>query len=157
MFTVLDPAGHRDLRAPTAQVYSMTNLRSYEQHIDECTDIFFGLLKDVDGRDDVDFTKFFNWYTFDAITAITYQSRFGFLEARSDINNMMAGIDVQSIYFAYVGQFPHLHRFLYDNRLFVKFVKWLAPDFPDPLADIHSVSPPWRALNLYSLLEADRP
>lgn len=140
MFTALGPTEHKDLRAPTAQVYSMTNLRHYEQHIDECTNIFFGLLKDADGRTDVDFTKYFNWYTFDAITAITYQSRFGFLDARSDINRMMEGIDVQALYFAYVGQFPHLHQILYDNRYFVGLVKWLFPDFPDPLADIHNVS-----------------
>lgn len=139
MFTVIDPVEHRDLRAPTAQVYSMTNIRNYEQHIDECTDIFFGLLKDVEGRDDVDFTRFFNWYTFDAITAITYQTRMGFLETRSDVKRMGEGIDIQAIYFAYVGQFPQLHKFLYDNRLFVKAVQWLFPDLPDPLADIHRV------------------
>src|ERR1700754_4040734 len=140
MFTVLDPVEHRDLRAPTARVYSMTNIRNYEPHIDECTRIFFGLLQEGDGRSDVDFTKFFNWYTFDAITAITYQSRMGFLEARSDVNSMMEGIDIQALYFAYVGQFPHLHRFLYDNRIFVKACQWLFPDLPDPLADIHNVS-----------------
>ena len=147
MFTTLDQMAHRDLRAPTAQVYSMTNIRSYEQHIDECTNIFFGILKDHDGRNDVDFTQFFNWYTFDVITAITYQSRMGFLEARADVYRMMEGIDVQAVYFAYVGQFPWLHKYLYDNRLFVRAVQWLTPEFPDPLADIHTVgdftSPPF--------------
>lgn len=139
MFTALDPVEHRDLRAPTAQVYSMTNLRNYEPHLNECTGIFLDILKEVDGRDDVDVS--FNWYTFDAITAITYQSRMGFLEARSDVNRMMEGIDIQAAYFAYVGQFPHLHRYLYDNRFFVKAVQWLFPNFPDPLADLHNVSP----------------
>lgn len=151
MFTILDNVGHRDLRAPTAQVYSMTNLRNYELHIDECTKIFFELLKDADGREDFDFTKYFNWYTFDAITAITYQSRMGFLEARTDVNRMMEGIDVQAAYFAYVGQFPALHSYLYDNRLFVKLVQWLNPDFPDPLADIHNV----RVLPCYLYPEAN--
>lgn len=140
MFTVLDPTGHRGLRAPTAQVYSLTNLRNYEPHIDECTDLLFDLLKDSDGRDDIDFTKYFNWYTFDAITAITFQSRMGFLEARTDLNRMMEGIDVQAMYFAYVGQFPALHKLLYDNRYFVRAVQWLCPNFPDPLADLHNVS-----------------
>ncbi|KAJ9603636.1 hypothetical protein H2200_011822 [Cladophialophora chaetospira] len=137
MFTVIDPVEHRDLRAPTAQVYSMTNIRNYEQHIDECTDIFFDILKDLDGREDQDFTHFFNFYTFDVITAITYQKRMGFLKARSDVYRMLEGIDVQALYFAYVGQFPHLHKFLYGNRAFIKFVQWLAPNMPDPLADLH--------------------
>lgn len=118
----------------------MTNIRNYEQHIDACTSLMFDLIKDVDGSTNIDFTQYFNWYTFDAITSITYQTRMGFLEARSDVNKIMQGIDIQAIYFAYVGQFPRLHRYLYDNRIFVKAVKWLFPNMPDPLADIHHVS-----------------
>ena len=139
MFTVIDNVEHRDLRAPLAQIYSMTNTRNYEQHIDECTNMFFDILKDVQDREDMDFTHFFNWYTFDVITAITYQERMGFLEARADVNKMIEGIDIQAVYFAYIGQFPHLHRFLYGNRFFVKAMQWLMPDLPDPLADIHRV------------------
>jgi hypothetical protein len=140
MFTVQDPIAHRDLRAPTAHVYSLTNTRSYEQHIDECTDLLFGVIRDVEGRDDVNYTHFFAWYTFDVITAISYQKRSGFLEARSDVGRWIEGVDVQSAYLAYVGQFPQLHRWLYGNRFFVKALMYLMPDLPDPLADIHAVS-----------------
>lgn len=93
MFTAVSPALHKALRSPTAQVYSMTNLRNYENHANECTEIFIALMKDLEGQK-VDLTQHFQWYAFDVVAMITFQRRLGFLETRDDVFGMIDFADV---------------------------------------------------------------
>jgi hypothetical protein len=95
MFTAVSPALHKALRSPTAQVYSMTNLRNYEKHANECTEIFIALMKELEGQK-VDLTHYFQWYAFDVVSSITFQRRLGFLETRSDVFGMIEFSDVSA-------------------------------------------------------------
>lgn len=71
----------------------MTNLRNYENHANECTEIFIALMKDLEGQK-VDLTQHFQWYAFDVVAMITFQRRLGFLETRDDVFGMIDFADV---------------------------------------------------------------
>ncbi|KAK6383591.1 hypothetical protein LTS17_002883 [Exophiala oligosperma] len=131
MFTAVDPGLHRALRAPTVQVFSMTNLRNYEKPIDECTEILMKMLHDVDGQV-IDYTEWFQWYAFDVISSITFQSRLGFLEKMGDVDEMFEGSSTFAYYFGVLGQLPWLHPYLLGNQLLLKVMTTLFPDAPDP-------------------------
>ena len=105
MFTAVEPALHNKLRAPTVQVFSMTNLRNYEQAVDESTEIFMRMLNEVDGKD-VDYTEWFQWYAFDTISSITFQRRLGFLENKADVLGMIKSQKFSAGYLAIIGQLP---------------------------------------------------
>lgn len=82
----------------------MTNLRNYENHANECTEIFIALMKDLEGQK-VDLTQHFQWYAFDVVAMITFQRRLGFLETRDDVFGMIDFADVclsQRIVFTFV-------------------------------------------------------
>ncbi|OQV07558.1 hypothetical protein CLAIMM_11974 [Cladophialophora immunda] len=125
MFTAVDPSLHRDLRAPTAQVFSMTNMRNYEKHVNDCTDLLFGIIDDNLGKP-VDTTTWFQWYAFDAVASITFQRRMGYLQTRSDVTGMIRDQQFFAKYFARIGQLPGLHPYLLGNTwlasLYIKFV-----------------------------------
>lgn len=141
MFTAVDPTLHRSLRAPTVQVFSMTNLRNYEQPVDECTEILMRMLNEVDGQD-VDFTEWFQWYAFDVISSITFQSRLGFLERNGDVMRMLEGGDFFGLYFGVLGQIPWIHSYLLGSPTFMKVYKTLMPNAPDPTGELFTVCPP---------------
>ncbi|KIX01166.1 uncharacterized protein Z518_08891 [Rhinocladiella mackenziei CBS 650.93] len=82
----------------------------------------------------VDLGTWLQWYAFDAIGAITFSSRFGFMEERRDIENMIEGIDFGLFYAGIVGQIPFLHRFLLGNMTLMNIRSRLAPHAPDPVA-----------------------
>ncbi|KEF59035.1 uncharacterized protein A1O9_03878 [Exophiala aquamarina CBS 119918] len=135
MFTAVSPALHKALRSPTAQVYSMTNLRHYEKHANECTEIFINLMKEKEGQK-VDLTEHFQWYAFDVIASVTFQRRLGFMETRKDVFGMIEFSDLLGLYFAFIGQLPFLHPYMFGNRTLIRFLKWANPSFPDPLGDL---------------------
>ncbi len=139
MFTAVDPQLHRQLRSPTVQVFSMTNLRNYEQSVDDCTEILMRMLHEADGRA-LDYTEWFQWYAFDVISSITWQRRLGFLESRDDVLGMIRGQKFSSTYFAIVGQLPWLHPYLMGNRRLVKLLLKIFPDQPDPMGTLFTVS-----------------
>ncbi|KEF57032.1 uncharacterized protein A1O9_07222 [Exophiala aquamarina CBS 119918] len=131
MFTVRDPQQHRVLRSATAQVYSMTNLRNYEAHVDECTELFLAILKKHEGRA-IDVTEYIHWYAFDVIAAITFQKRLGFLDEGKDMLGMVATRSFSAKYFAFAGQVPWAHPYLLGNRRMMGLLAKLYPDMPDP-------------------------
>ncbi|CZR68485.1 related to pisatin demethylase cytochrome P450 [Phialocephala subalpina] len=92
LFTTRDPAYHNALKKPIAQLFSMTNMRNYEPHADECTAIFLKSMKDLQGKP-VDLAIWLQWYAFDVIGNITFQRKFGFMEQRRDVDHMIRGID----------------------------------------------------------------
>jgi hypothetical protein len=116
----------------------MSNVRNYEQHVDDCTKVFLDLLKEVDGKP-TDFTQHFHWYAFDVITSISYHKPLGFLNARSDLHGMIAGSDATIPYFAIIGQVPFLHPYLLGNRKVIKLLRLLNPGFPDFFGDLFLV------------------
>ncbi|KAJ5363950.1 cytochrome P450 [Penicillium cataractarum] len=114
MFTIRDPAGHQALRRPVAQKFSMSSIKSLELFADECTKIFVDAMKDLEGQQ-VDLGAWLQWYAFDVIGAITFQRRFGFMEKREDIQDMIAGLESGLKYAGIVSQVPSLHGWLMGN------------------------------------------
>ena len=132
MFTARDPAYHKALKTPVAQLFSMTNMRYYEPYVDECSAIFLKSMKDLQGQP-VDLAIWLQWYAFDVIASLTFQRRFGFMEGRKDVDNLISGLDAGLRYIGVVGQYPGWHRFLMGNRLLMTTLTTLIPSLPDPL------------------------
>ena len=132
MFTTRDPAYHKALKQPVAQLFSMTNMRNYETYADDCTGIFIQAMRDLESQP-VDFAIWLQWYAFDVIACITFQRRFGFMEQRKDIDNMIGGLDAGLNYVKIIGQCPTLHPYLMGNRPLMKFLATVIPNLPDPL------------------------
>ncbi|KAL2835369.1 cytochrome P450 [Aspergillus pseudoustus] len=105
MFSTRDATRHKYLKSSVAQIFSMTNMRNFECYADECTQIFIDAMLDLEGTP-VDFSHWLQWYAFDVIGSITFRRRFGFMEKRKDVNNMIAKIDTGLQYVKVLGQLP---------------------------------------------------
>lgn len=139
MFTVRDSKQHRVLRSATAQVYSMTNLRHYEPHVDECVAIFIDLLKKHEGES-IDMVEYVHWFAWDVIASITFQKRFGFLDNQGDVLGLAANRKLSAQYLALMGQVPWLHPYLLGNRRMMQLIHMLFPNAPDPHGTLFKVS-----------------
>ena len=140
MFTVRDSKQHRVLRSATAQVYSMTNLRHYEPHVDECVSIFTELIKKHEGEA-IDMVEYVHWFAWDVIASITFQKRFGFLDNQGDVLGLAANRKLSAQYLALMGQVPWLHPYLLGNRRMMQLIHMLFPKAPDPHGTLFKVSP----------------
>ena len=148
MFSIRNPVGHQALRRPVAQKFSMSSIKSMEPFADECSAIFIQAMKDLEGQV-VDMGVWLQWYAFDVIGAITFQRRFGFMEKRQDVLDMISGIDAGLRYAGIIGQIPAFHPWLMGSRCVMKFLATQPfVDVPDPLRTIVKVSYPW--LQYYS-------
>ncbi|TXB97730.1 hypothetical protein FocTR4_00011814 [Fusarium oxysporum f. sp. cubense] len=103
MFTTTDPQEHKALKRPVAQKFSMSSLRTLEYLVDPCSDIFAKAMLDLQGQV-VDLGKWAQWYAFDVIGAITFSRRFGFMENRKDVKNIILGIELGLAYAGIIGQ-----------------------------------------------------
>ena len=139
MFTTRDPINHQALRKPVSQKFSMTSMKALEPYADECSRIFFDAMRDLEGQT-VDLGVWLQWYAFDVIGSITFQRRFGFMEERRDVGDMIGDIEQVLKYAAVIGQIPEWHPYLMGNLWISKsmaaqpFVK-----VPDPLRTIVEV------------------
>lgn len=147
MFSTRDPAYHQALKRSVSQKFSMSSIKSLEPFADECSDIFIQAMKDLEGTP-VDLSTWLQWYAFDVIGAITFQRRFGFMEKRTDIRNMIGDIDLGLRIGATFGQIPDVHPWLLGNLWVLKFFK--AQPFiklRDPLYTVVEVKSPHRMLS----------
>ncbi|CAM1501277.1 Fc.00g104390.m01.CDS01 [Cosmosporella sp. VM-42] len=133
MFTAVDPEEHKSLKRPVAQKFSMTSIRTLEYLVDPCSNIFLDAMTDLQGQV-VDLGAWVQWYAFDVIGAITFAQRFGFMERREDVNNVISGIEMALKYAGIVGQVPALHKVLLGNVTFRKILRKMVPSFHDPIA-----------------------
>ncbi|KAL2859238.1 cytochrome P450 [Aspergillus pseudodeflectus] len=107
MFTARDPVYHKHLKSSVSQIFSMTNMKNFEVYTDECTQIFMDAMLVLEGQS-LDFSNWLQWYAFDVISAITFQRRFGFMEQRRDVDDMIGKIDTGLQYVKIFGQLPFL-------------------------------------------------
>ncbi|CZT20252.1 related to pisatin demethylase cytochrome P450 [Ramularia collo-cygni] len=107
MFTARDPAIHKALKTPVASLFAMSNMHNYEPYVDECTQLFVDAMRDLEGQT-VDLAIWLQWYAFDVIAGLTFQRRFGFLEQRKDVNNMIKQLDEGLDAVKVLGQYPVL-------------------------------------------------
>lgn len=119
----------------------MTNLRSYEIYVDECNGIFMDAMCDLEGQS-VDLSKWLQWYAFDVIASITFQQRFGFMEQRQDVDNMIRDLDLGVGYIKFISQYPGVHPYLIGNRSLMKFLERCFGELPDALSRFMKVPVP---------------
>ncbi|KAI8649179.1 hypothetical protein NCS57_01454100 [Fusarium keratoplasticum] len=131
MFTTTDPQEHKALKRPVAQKFSMSSLRTLEYLVDPCSDIFTKAMLDLQGQV-VDLGEWAQWYAFDVIGAITFSRRFGFMENRKDVKDIISGIELGLAYAGIIGQVPWLHRYLLGNLTLRRILNRLGA--PDPIA-----------------------
>jgi cytochrome P450 len=116
MFSTRVPAEHKILKSTVANKFSMTSLRDLEPLMDECSVIFLKRMRELSDPP-IDLGKWLQWYAFDVIGAITFQQRFGLMEERKDVRDMIAGIEFGLWYGSIVGQIPELHPWLLGSPL----------------------------------------
>lgn len=138
LFATRDATYHKTLKRPVAQLFSMTNMKNYETYTDECTKIFIDAMRDQQGQL-VDLSVWLQWYAFDVIASITFQRRFGFMEQRRDIDNMIGDLDVALQYSKVGGQFPEIHPWLIGNKTLINTLERLGMGLPDPLSSFLTV------------------
>jgi hypothetical protein len=138
LFATRDSAYHRTLKRPVAQLFSMTNMKNYEIYTDECTSIFMKVMREWQNQP-IDLSSWVQFYAFDVIASITFQRRFGFMEQRKDIGNMIGDLHFALQYGKIIGQFPGLHPWLVGNKWLLSTLKGLGMDLPDPLAQFVKV------------------
>jgi hypothetical protein len=107
MFTARDPAIHKSLKTPVASLFAMSNMRNYEPYVDECTQLFADAMRELEGQK-VDLAVWLQWYAFDVVAGLTFQRRFGFLEQRKDVNDMIGQLDAGLDSVRVLGQYPVL-------------------------------------------------
>ncbi|GKT51986.1 cytochrome P450 monooxygenase [Colletotrichum spaethianum] len=134
MFTCRSPEEHKALKRPVAQKFSMTSIRTFEYLVDPCSEIFTESMKDLQGQV-VDLGVWAQWYAFDAIGAMTFGQRFGFMEQRKDVENMIAGLEHGLMLASVTGQIPWIHRFFIGNKTLRKIVGRLSLKDPMHIAN----------------------
>jgi hypothetical protein len=107
MFSARDPAVHKSIKTPVASLFAMSNMRNYEPYVDECTQLFMDAMRDLKGQK-VDLAVWLQWYAFDVVAGLTFQRRFGFLEQRTDVNDMIGQLDAGLDSIRVLGQYPVL-------------------------------------------------
>jgi hypothetical protein len=77
-----------------SNAYSITSLYELEPAVQASTDRFIERMGEFAASGNpVDFSSWLQWYAFDTIGAITFSSRFGFLDRGEDIDNTLQTIE----------------------------------------------------------------
>jgi hypothetical protein len=140
VFSVQDVPIHKALKSQVAFLFSMTNMRNYEPHVDECNEIFADAMAEMAKRNEVvDLAVWLQRYAFDVIGNITFQRKFGFMENAEDVDDMIHGLDIGLGYVKIIGQLPRLHPWIMDNKLVMSVLAWLL-NLNDTMAKFLKVS-----------------
>lgn len=138
IFSTTDPEEHKRLKRSVSQKYSMTSIRTLEYLVDPCSKIFTDAMTDLQGQT-VDLGTWVQWYAFDVIGAISFSRRYGFMEERKDVHDVIAGIETGLMYATLVGQLPWLHQFLLGSAFFRKLLKKLSGGHDDVITLVTKV------------------
>lgn len=125
MFSTSNPVEHKTLKQAVSNKYSLSALQHFEPQVDACTNLFIRTMEEYAmDQKVVDLGEWLQWYAFDAICAITFNRRFGFMDERKDIQDVIAGIENGLHYGSIVGQTPELHPWLLGNQALMKFLSF---------------------------------
>ncbi|KAF4439012.1 pisatin demethylase cytochrome P450 [Fusarium acutatum] len=136
MFTERNPNIHKALKGSVAQIFSMTNMRNFEVYADECSAILLDAMRHLEGQR-LDLADWLQWYAFDVIGSITFQRRFGFLERRHDVDEMISKINHGLEFVKNIGQSEWLVA-LFDRLYAISWVRenyW--PDTMDKFLKVY--------------------
>ena len=94
VFATRDENVHRMMKRPIANIYSMSNLVSFEPYVDSTMGYFFERLEElfVDKGRKLDLGHWLQLFAFDVMGEMTFSKRFGFLEKGGDIEGLLANI-----------------------------------------------------------------
>ncbi|KAF5672008.1 cytochrome P450 monooxygenase [Fusarium heterosporum] len=114
---------HAQLRRLYQSTHAMSALISYEDFVDECSDLFDQRLRETTGgpasanvQPLVDLGKWLQCYAFDVISMITYSTRLGFLDHGVDIAGVMESLERFLAYASVIGVYSWLHPLLFHLR-----------------------------------------
>ncbi|KAK2767051.1 hypothetical protein FQN54_006369 [Arachnomyces sp. PD_36] len=94
IFSTQDESVHEMMKRPIAQVYAMTNLKTYEPLVESTEAIFFSKLGNMaDEGKSFDLGTWLHWFATDVIMEITFGKRFGFLEREEDVDGIIQTIE----------------------------------------------------------------
>lgn len=113
VFATRDEDVHRQMRRPVANLYSVSNLLTFENLMTSTVQYFFVRLDELFADKDVDL-DLFNWiqfFMFDVLGEVTFSRRLGCLEMGGDVEGVIHGI---WLYFKKIAPV----RVLFRGRLF---------------------------------------
>ncbi|RAR09523.1 pisatin demethylase [Stemphylium lycopersici] len=126
LFTEPNKSVHAKMRRPVAQLYSNTNLMSYEPFVETCNQILAHRLREHARHGDrFDMRELMQYYAFDVIGEITVGSRFGLMEEAGDKSGIIDAIDRGIYTGATFGIVPEAFLALFHVTCFLK----LTPNF----------------------------
>ncbi|KAE8141298.1 pisatin demethylase [Aspergillus pseudotamarii] len=133
IFFMQDESIHESMKRPIAQVYAMTNFKTYEPLIDSTKSLCLTKLeKFVEEGRPLDLGTWLHWFTTDVIMEITFGKRLGFLERDEDVDGMLETIEKR---FWYTGQMPWLDRLLHRNPLVDLFTRFVSKPSVSPVLE----------------------
>ncbi|KAJ5601139.1 pisatin demethylase [Penicillium lagena] len=101
IFSTRDESVHETMKRPIAQVYAMTNLRTYEPLVESTESLFMSKLdKLADEGRTFDLGTWLHWFATDVIMEITFGKRLGFLEREEDVDGILETIEGRFWYVA---------------------------------------------------------
>lgn len=107
IFSTQDESVHEKMKRPIAQVYAMTNLKTYEPLVESTESFFFEKLERLadEGRA-FNLGTWLHWFATDVIMEITFGKRFGFLEREEDVDGILQMVEKRFRYVAIVSMTP---------------------------------------------------
>ncbi|KAL4897955.1 pisatin demethylase [Aspergillus ambiguus] len=127
IFSTQDEALHEVMRRPIAQVYAMTNLKSFEPLVESTEALFFQKLgRLADEGITFDLGTWLHWFATDVIMEITFGKRFGFLEMEEDVDGIIQTVEDRFFYISTIGQMPWLDKLFHKNPVigFISRLFW---------------------------------
>lgn len=94
IFTSLDEELHSNLKKPVAQIFSLSNVVTFESLVD---DVLKVVAKQFDGRfstnDEIfDLSEWLQFFAFDVMGTLTFNKRYGFLEEGKDVGGKLNAV-----------------------------------------------------------------
>lgn len=121
LFTEPKKVVHAKFRRPIAQLYSNTNLVSYEPFVEVCNQILAHSLREhARHGNPFDMRELMQYYAFDVIGEITVGSRFGLMEDAGDKSGVIDAIDGLIYNAATFGTVPEVFLAVFHVASFLK-------------------------------------
>jgi hypothetical protein len=103
IFSTRDESVHEIMKRPIAQVYAMSNLKTYEPLVESTESLLISKLEKLadEGRT-FDLGTWMHWFATDVIMEMTFGKRLGFLEREEDVDGILEKIEGRFWYVAVV-------------------------------------------------------
>jgi hypothetical protein len=127
VFATTDTKRHDDLRKRIFSAFSMASMRSLEGYVDDTIKSFLQHLEyrfanRLEATATVDFPTWLHYYADDAVTAMSYGTAIGHMNAGEDKFGVLASVYRTMRYLGLVGYMPSLDLLLWKNPIFM----WLS-------------------------------